>query len=555
MKVWNYGVINHLNYSSINLTNSSFKMIYLTARYAKGHFLFVILSSLFNATVEILTYIWIITLSIKLKIIHIDLLFFDDIINDLNIVKTSIIIIILRFIIPALQQYCLSIFYVKFTNQFSKAFAFSNILQSEKVDVQFVSLMTTKIKPMINSFFLGFVNALNCFIILLMYVILLLHTNTINIQAVLYIGGGLLIILLPLAFIVTKLSSMIREAMDQQAVFVNDFWKSIKRVVLLKKANTYFDRHFDNERNIRNPEQIYQYLAQLFKIVVDGSVVLLLIIIIQADLQLNNDNILLGIITLQRIMPFVTQFQNAMLIHRSALGIAKEYANIRVSMDDVDAYFAANNGSSFNKIYVNNVIFNISDKDICIRNFELFAGDKIVIVGRSGTGKSTFVKSLFGQYPVRAAEVSINGSAATMPFLGEFKSFYLDQNITTPSGTVWDNCIEYYPATGIEKFKLLELMKAVELPSTEEFLLRNVAALSGGQRQRLLIVLAIISNAEIIIFDEFTSALDPVSVDTIIHLVNSRLFADRTVLIISHDMRIIETADKVFNLEENVYEA
>ncbi|MFD0891266.1 ATP-binding cassette domain-containing protein, partial [Streptosporangium algeriense] len=74
------------------------------------------------------------------------------------------------------------------------------------------------------------------------------------------------------------------------------------------------------------------------------------------------------------------------------------------------------------------------------------------------------------------------------------------------------------------------------------------ALLSGGERQRVSIARALLKNAPIVLLDEVTSALDPVS-EAAVHEGIERLMAGRTVVMVAHRMRTVQRADRIVFLD------
>lgn len=123
------------------------------------------------------------------------------------------------------------------------------------------------------------------------------------------------------------------------------------------------------------------------------------------------------------------------------------------------------------------------------------------------------------------------------------------------SGTVRENI-----SMTRRQASLDEIIYASRLAGADEFIQRlprgydtvleeNASNLSGGQKQRLAIARALLNNPPILIFDEATSALDPESEEVIKNNLRS-IARGRTVLIISHRLSIVSSADKILVLKD-----
>jgi ABC-type multidrug transport system fused ATPase/permease subunit len=120
---------------------------------------------------------------------------------------------------------------------------------------------------------------------------------------------------------------------------------------------------------------------------------------------------------------------------------------------------------------------------------------------------------------------------------------------------IWQNI-----AYGIPETSRDEIIRSAKLANAHEFIVRmprgydtmvgeRGMTLSGGQRQRIAIARAIIRNAPILILDEPTSGLDAAAEEKVIEALD-RLMEGRTVLIISHRLRLIQRADLILVLRD-----
>lgn len=201
------------------------------------------------------------------------------------------------------------------------------------------------------------------------------------------------------------------------------------------------------------------------------------------------------------------------------------------------------------------------DLPMVIRDLSLHVphGNTIGIVGRSGSGKTTLTKLIQGLYAVPQGIIKIDGVD-----IREIDKAHLRMSIGVVlqenyffSGTVRENISMTKRWATLE-----EIIYAARLAGADEFIQKlprgydtvleeNASNLSGGQKQRLAITRALLTNPPILIFDEATSALDPESEEVIKR--NLRDIArGRTVLIISHRLSIVSSADRILVLDEGV---
>jgi ABC-type glutathione transport system ATPase component len=205
-------------------------------------------------------------------------------------------------------------------------------------------------------------------------------------------------------------------------------------------------------------------------------------------------------------------------------------------------------------------------RNIC---FELQRGEVLGLVGTSGAGKSTLVQSLMGLLPWRGGsvrgEVMLHGENLLQLSEKRLRAFrgckiaLIPQSPTAalnPAIRLERHFREAWNAHAVGNgvgcdARVKELLAQVQLPQDREFLRRRPAQISVGQAQRILIALALLHNPELLIADEPTSSLDPVTQAQIVELLrtlNRELGA--TLLYISHDLvSVLRLADRIAVLD------
>ena len=196
-----------------------------------------------------------------------------------------------------------------------------------------------------------------------------------------------------------------------------------------------------------------------------------------------------------------------------------------------------------------------------VKNVALVAhyGEMLFIVGPSGSGKTTMLSMISGILRPNSGNVVVSGKDIwtldsdhladfrlnTIGFV--FQDYHLFPRLTTAENVAiplilkqknWDESIA-------EARKSLEI---VGLKNRGETL---PVKLSGGEQQRVAIARAIISSPEILIMDEPTASLDGDTGRMIIAFVKEKVLnAKRCILIVTHDARINEYADRILNMED-----
>jgi phospholipid/cholesterol/gamma-HCH transport system ATP-binding protein len=179
-------------------------------------------------------------------------------------------------------------------------------------------------------------------------------------------------------------------------------------------------------------------------------------------------------------------------------------------------------------------------------NFVIKKGESVVIIGRSGGGKSVLLKHLVALLKPDAGEVLIDGEDIVpmneRQLLRVRRKFgMLFQGAALfDSMTVADNIAFAFrrdrslPEPEIAR-KVAHVLELVDLPGIEK---KNPSELSGGMRKRVGLARAIVYEPQIVLYDEPTTGLDPIasdSIDQLIERVRDRL--DVTSVVVTHDMR------------------
>jgi len=210
-------------------------------------------------------------------------------------------------------------------------------------------------------------------------------------------------------------------------------------------------------------------------------------------------------------------------------------------------------------IALEDVTFRYPSGNILFEHFSIqfMKGETTAIVGISGAGKSTVIDLIMGlQEPIIGAIKydGVNINSYSLESVRQ-KIGYVSQDILLFNGSVRDNLTWYSDKTSEgqiwEALKLAKLDDFIGgLPQGLNTLIGDRGmALSGGQRQRLALARALVSKPSILILDEATSALDSETELFIRNTLND-LSSQLTIIIVAHRISTIETADKIYVIDE-----
>lgn len=190
-------------------------------------------------------------------------------------------------------------------------------------------------------------------------------------------------------------------------------------------------------------------------------------------------------------------------------------------------------------------------------NFNIKAGEKIALVGKSGGGKTTLVNLLPRFYELQHGTIFLDGTDIRSLTLRSLREQFalVSQDIVLFNDTIFNN-IAYGVLRDSTEEQVIAAAKAAhawefiqKLPNglQNEIGDRGVR-LSGGQRQRIAIARAILKNAPILLLDEATSALDTESEQHVQEALDT-LMQNRTSIVIAHRLSTIENADRIMVMD------
>jgi len=251
------------------------------------------------------------------------------------------------------------------------------------------------------------------------------------------------------------------------------------------------------------------------------------------------------------------------------ISIQYAYHNAKAALDRINTVFSMKKEPVYphkenpfkdamtNSIAFKNVNFTYDEGKYSLSDINIKAqkGEKIAIVGETGSGKTTLAQLLVGFYQPQKGEILFDGV--------NYKEIGLDvirENVflVLQSPMLFNNSIRYNLTFGKEVDEA-HLHRAIEVAQLKSFIEglnnkidtivgKNGVKLSGGQRQRLSIARMLIANPNVVILDESTSSLD-VNTEEVLFSELSSFLKERTTIIIAHRLSTITQADYIYVLD------
>jgi len=193
-------------------------------------------------------------------------------------------------------------------------------------------------------------------------------------------------------------------------------------------------------------------------------------------------------------------------------------------------------------------------------DYKIEKGEKIVIIGASGSGKSTFLRCLnlletptsgqiwLGDEEITNPKADVNMIRRKMGMV--FQHFNLFNNLTIMDNIILAPTKLKLQSKDEAKENALTLLDRVGLKEKAD---AYPAQLSGGQKQRIAIVRSLAMNPEVMLFDEPTSALDPEMVGEVLEVMKELADSGMTMVVVTHEMGFArEVASKVVFVDEGI---
>lgn len=191
-------------------------------------------------------------------------------------------------------------------------------------------------------------------------------------------------------------------------------------------------------------------------------------------------------------------------------------------------------------------------------HLEVQKGEMLALMGRSGSGKSTFLNILglideptMGKYYINGKEISGYGTKEKAKLRNKTFGFILQDFALIEQYTVAENIrlpLNYSDLPKSQwRSRITDMLKKLGIYDKQKM---RPSYISGGQRQRAAIARALINEPEVILADEPTGALDSATGEEIMDIFSDIKKEGKTVIIVTHDEKVAGYCDRILRLED-----
>lgn len=360
-----------------------------------------------------------------------------------------------------------------------------------------------------------------------------------------------------------------RTSLAKSAAYLQEALTGMKTVQLFAAEDKVLSKYDDLNKQFcdaQNKSNVYD--SFLYSIVEGITSVATALVIWYGAVQIWDYGYTLGILivfvtTLERLFVPVKQFaQQISTIQRamSALEHISEMFDQQVEDPKAETSKTIPEAIALQEIEFKNVFFRYSEdtpdvlKDV---SFKLQNGDRLALVGTTGSGKSTIIRLLAKTYTGYRGSIKINGTELSEIPIGQIRKTI---SIMQQDIYMFNDTVEFNISLGRKSISQSDVEQSAsfvyanyfidQLPNNYQFVVQdNGDNLSKGQAQLISFARAIAGNSELIILDEATSAVDSIT-EQYIQKAIANIFSKKTVIAVAHRLSTIKNSDMILVLED-----
>ncbi len=361
---------------------------------------------------------------------------------------------------------------------------------------------------------------------------------------------------------------IISEAQNQRVRAVSETLGMIRDIIIDKTHDLFINRYASIENNLRKAQRENSITSSMPRIIIEtGGMVIIalaLLVIIKDQGGIESALPMLGVLALgaQRTLPLAQQVYvgvisltvNAPMVSDLSKYIGLTFERSEKADTNTDMI------GGFNTIKLRDIGYSYDGGPVTIFedvSLNIERGQKIGVIGPTGSGKSTFIELLAGLLEPTMGSILIDDNLLRGRQLEEWRKLvaFVPQNVYLADTSIAQNIAVGVPVTDINYALLNEVLVKAHLDTFIDSLPGGLGTqvgergvnLSGGQLQRLGIARALYKQPKLLILDEATSALD-VKTEAAVMKAIYELDPDLTIIMSAHRKAVLHGADKIFEV-------
>ena len=484
--------------------------------------------------------------------------------NILNLILINVLLIIIASIYNYLLNVSAKMAAIEYSNEIKeKALKRLLKLKINVIEKYKSGLLASKIVNDVNNIHHGLITFLTHFIPGIVTLILtLIIMFFINFKITLII-----FLITPISvFITIYIAKQNKKLTDISNKEYNEMTSYIKEQIELKKYINVEKLENQKEQKINNLSEKYmkdESIALFYASISNPTTrlingIITIIVVLYSSFEIMNGNMTIGIFS--TFLIYANRYAKPLneisqVINRLTISLTS-YDSIKELINEEIEEFINNNDEIIGSIEFKNVSFSYNnDKEILKNiNFKINNGEKIAIVGPTGSGKTTIIQLLLKFYNINSGSILIDGKN-----INDINTNILRDNIKVVLQDAHLNnenikdVLKY--SNDVSDKEIKDLLKRINIKPN--FLgmndkLENITSidnLSNGQKQIISMIRAMLSNPKIVILDEATSDVDSLTEKNIESSINE-LTKGKTSIIIAHRLSTIISADKIIVIDK-----
>lgn len=433
---------------------------------------------------------------------------------------------------------------------------------------EIISNLTSELNALFGGFLMPALYLFSETILLLMIIVLLLYVEPIGTAAVVVLMSLIsLIIILYVKNYIGQLGKNRNEANVNMVQIINNAIDLIKVIKVSHKEKRFIDMHKVYSAQFNESNALNSSVSVMPKLVLEVVAVisvLLLFYLNKGNKEVIATLALFGMAMIRVLPSFNKIVVSINQLKYNKIAYAKIYGVVNKIPNQGTKYFhniqeAAPVGK-ITEIKLSNIKFsygNTSTVNLMLDELNLRRGEVTALVGRSGSGKTTLVDILLQLLEPQEGNISVNnGGVSTEDFKLYSNIGYVTQSLSIVKGTIAENIALEVNRENVDEDKVWKVIGEVGLRDYVLSLDKNIDAIigegaiqmSGGQSQRLSIARALYSDPLLLVMDEPTASLDPISEANISKLID-KLKSDRIIVIIAHRLNTVRSSDNIVYME------